>query len=77
MGLQGLWIGLATGIYFCGLATAYLLLRVDWDATVSVVRKKLGLSNISLDDDYDALDNGGDGGSPRLAKNYGTLAAGN
>jgi len=68
MGLKGLWTGLSIGITFAGIATAALLLRVDWHATVTLVRKKLGLSNmtpgVAEEDEAQA------------AKDYGTMSGG-
>ena len=67
MGLQGLWIGLFIGITFAGIATAALLLRVDWIATVTMVRKKLGLTNLKAEDgEEEAI----------VAKSYGTMGGG-
>jgi hypothetical protein len=67
MGLRGIWVGLFVGITFAGVATAALLLRVDWVATVTMVRKKLGLHNIKP----------GEGeGEAIIAKSYGTMGGG-
>jgi Na+-driven multidrug efflux pump len=68
MGLKGLWTGLSIGITFAGIATAALLLRVDWHATVTLVRKKLGLSNMTpgLAEEDEA----------QAAKDYGTMGGG-
>jgi Na+-driven multidrug efflux pump len=68
MGLKGLWIGLSTGITFAGIATAALLLRVDWHATVTLVRKKLGLSNV--------VPGQGEADEAEAVKGYGTMGGG-
>jgi hypothetical protein len=66
MGLRGLWIGLSTGITFAGVASAWLLLRVDWEATVTLVRLKLGLSNVPATEE--------DGETTPIRKSYGTIS---
>ncbi|KAJ9107298.1 hypothetical protein QFC21_000748 [Naganishia friedmannii] len=43
MGLIGLWLGLTLALFYAGLSSVWIILRVDWPHAVDKARDRLGL----------------------------------
>ncbi|KAJ9123402.1 hypothetical protein QFC22_001604 [Naganishia vaughanmartiniae] len=61
MGLIGLWLGLTLALFYAGLSSVWIILRVDWPHAVDKARDRLGLPPLE------------EGKAPDDVPSYGTM----
>jgi MATE family multidrug resistance protein len=64
MGLIGLWLGLTLALFYAGLSSVAIILRVDWPHAVDKARDRLGLPPLE------------EGKGPDEVPSYGTMMGG-